>query len=50
MLKDNDAGWMPPQRKPISKDVLDRVIDAEEAAASREHRAQRLGSTASTAR
>jgi hypothetical protein len=40
MVKDNDAGWSLPQRKPITKDVLDRAIKAEEDAASREHRAR----------
>jgi hypothetical protein len=40
VVKDNDAGWSLPQRKPITKDVLDRAIKAEEDAASREHRAQ----------
>ena len=29
-----------PQRKPITKEVLDRAIDAEEEAASREHHAR----------
>ena len=40
MVKDNDAGWMLPQRKPITKAVLDRAIEAEEESASREHHAQ----------
>ena len=40
MVKDNEKGWVLPQRKPITKDVLDRAIDAEEEAASREHQAQ----------
>ncbi len=40
MVKDNDTEWLLPRRKPITKDVLDRAIDAEEAAASREHQAQ----------
>jgi len=40
MVKDNDAEWVLPQRKPITKDVLDRAIDAEDEAASREHQAQ----------
>ena len=40
MVKDTDEGWMPPQRKPITKAVLDRAIDAEEAAASQEHQAR----------
>ena len=29
MMKDNDEGWMLPQRKPITKDHLDRAIRAE---------------------
>jgi hypothetical protein len=37
MVKDNDKGWMLPQRKPVTKDVLDRAIGAEEEAASQEH-------------
>ncbi len=40
MVKDNDQGWDLPRRKPITKDVLDRAIDAEEKAASREHHAR----------
>ena len=40
MVKDNDEGWVVPRRKPITKDVLDRAIAAEEEAASREHQAQ----------
>ncbi len=40
MVKDNDEGWMLPQRKPITKDVLDRAIGVEEAAASQEHQAR----------
>ena len=40
MVKDNDEGWMLPQRKPITKDVLDRAIGAEEEAASQEHQAR----------
>jgi hypothetical protein len=40
MVKDNDTEWLLPRRKPITKDVLDRAIDAEEEAASREHQAQ----------
>ena len=39
MVKD-DGGWMLPQRKPITKDVLDRAIGAEEEAASQEHQAR----------
>jgi Protein of unknown function (DUF2442) len=40
MVKDNEAGWVLPQRKQITKDVLDRAIEAEAEAASREHQAQ----------
>lgn len=40
MVKDNDAGWVLPQRKPITEEALDRVIDADEKAASGEHQAQ----------
>ena len=40
MVKDDDEGWMLPQRKPITKDVLDRAIGAEEKAASQEHQAR----------
>jgi hypothetical protein len=40
MVKDNEAGWVLPQRKPITKEVLDRAIAVEEEAGSREHRAQ----------
>ena len=36
----DDEGWMLPQRKPITKDVLDRAIGAEEEAASQEHQAR----------
>ena len=39
MVKD-DEGWTPPQRKPITKEVLDRAIGAEEDAASQEHQAR----------
>ena len=39
MVKD-DEGWMLPQRKPITKDMLDRAIGAEEEAASQEHQAR----------
>ena len=38
-MKD-DEGWTPPQRKPITKDALDRAIGAEEEAASQEHQAR----------
>ena len=40
MVKSDDEGWMPPQRKPITKDALDRAIGAEEEAASQEHQAR----------
>src|ERR1700712_2914568 len=40
MVKDSDPGWTLPRRRPITKEVLDRAIDAEEAAASHEHQAQ----------
>ncbi len=40
MVKDSDADWTLPQRKPITQEVLDRAIDAEEEAASREHQAR----------
>ena len=40
MVKDDDEGWMLPQRKPITKDALDRAIGAEEGAASQEHQAR----------
>lgn len=39
MVKD-DEGWMPPQRKPITKGALGRAIGAEEEAASHEHQAR----------
>ncbi len=39
-MKDSGAGWTLPQRKPITEEVLDRAIDAEEEAASREHQAR----------
>jgi len=39
MVKD-DEGWTPPQRKPVTKDALDRAISAEEEAASQEHQAR----------
>lgn len=40
MVKDNDEGWVLPQRKAITKDVLGRAIAVEEEAARREHQAQ----------
>ena len=40
MVKDDDEGWLLPQRKPITKDVLDRAIGAEEEAAFQEHQAR----------
>lgn len=40
MVKDNDASWILPKRKPITKEVLDRAIKAEEEAAAREHQAR----------
>ena len=40
MVKDNDADWTPPRRKPIARAGLDRAIRAEEDAAAREHQAQ----------
>jgi hypothetical protein len=40
VVKDSDADWTLPQRKPITEEVLDRAIDAEEEAASREHQAR----------
>jgi len=40
VVKDSDADWTLPQRKPITQEVLDRAIDAEEEAASREHQAR----------
>ncbi len=42
MVKQIDAeeGWALPRRKPITKEVLDQAIAAEEDAASREHQAQ----------
>ena len=39
MVKD-DEDWTPPQRKPVTKEALDRAISAEEAAASQEHQAR----------
>jgi hypothetical protein len=42
MVKRHDGdGWSLPERKPITKEVLDRVIRAEEDAAAREHQAQK---------
>ena len=41
MVKHTDEDWTLPQRKPITKEVLDRAIRAEEEAASREHQAQK---------
>jgi len=40
MVKDNDSGWLLPQRKPITKEELDRAINAEAAAACQEHQAR----------
>jgi hypothetical protein len=40
MVKDNDASWILPKRKRITKEVLDRAIEAEEKAAAREHQAR----------
>jgi hypothetical protein len=40
MVKDSDAEWTLPKRMPITKEVVDRAINAEEAAGSQEHRAQ----------
>jgi len=40
MVKDDDTSWALPQRKPVTKDVIDRAINAEEEAASSEHQAQ----------
>lgn len=40
MVKNNDENWVLPQRRPITKAVLDRAIDTEEAAAFKEHHAQ----------
>jgi len=39
MVKDYE-GWMLPQRKPVTKEALDRAISAEEKAASQEHQAR----------
>ena len=40
MVKDNEESWTLPQRKAITKGVLDRAIGAEEEAASSEHQAR----------
>ncbi len=40
MVKYNDEDWALPQRKPITREVLNRAIRAEENAATREHQAQ----------
>ena len=39
MVKD-DEGWTPPQRKPITREALDRAIDAEKEATFQEHQAR----------
>ncbi len=39
MVKE-DEGWTLPERKPVTKESLDRAISAEKEAASREHQAQ----------
>jgi hypothetical protein len=41
MVKHNDEEWTLPRRKPITKEVLDRAVRAEEDAAAREHQAQK---------
>jgi hypothetical protein len=41
MVKHNDEEWTLPRRKPITKELLDRAIHAEEDAAAREHQAQK---------
>jgi hypothetical protein len=41
MVKHEDEDWTLPQRKPITKEVLDRAIRSEEDAAAREHQAQK---------
>ena len=38
----DDEGWTLPQRKPVTKDALDRAIGAEEEAASQEHQANEV--------
>ena len=40
MVKDNDESWTLPQRKVITKEVLDRAIAAEGKAGSLEHQAR----------
>ena len=40
MVKDNDESWTLPQRKTITKEVLDCAIGAEEEAASSKHQAR----------
>ncbi len=40
MVKHKDEDWTLPQRKPITKEVIDRSIRAEDDAAAREHQAQ----------
>jgi hypothetical protein len=40
MVKDNDEAWTLPRRKPITKEVLDHAIEAEDKAAFREHHAR----------
>ena len=42
MVKHNDEDWTLPQRKPITKEVLDRAIRTEEDAAAQEHQAQKV--------
>ena len=41
MVKHNDEEWTLPRRKPITKEVLDRAIRAEEDAGAKEHQAQK---------
>lgn len=41
MVKHNDEEWTLPRRKPITKEVLDRAICAEEDAAAQEHQVQK---------
>ena len=41
MVKHNDEEWTLPRCKPITKEVLDRAIRAEEDAAAREHQVQK---------
>ena len=40
MVKAKDAGWDLPRRKPVTKEVIERAIRAEEATAAVEHRAR----------